>query len=198
MEQILDVVFRERKSAEDLYWCQSNGKILLRQPCDDGHVRWLTTTEACEADCSVRSGITIRVLDSVGCEVFRERVVPRENGNTPWSDKKAPFSYEAIKTLERKIAGSMSLRSYEEWKTWLMGYAKSYGYFGYADNWLYDAQSAGYEKRHSVSILGRTAHVTARKTTHSVCGKVWTAIELMDAKLENCLGICGFLFEEPV
>ena len=195
MKDELLVRFRERKSAEDLYWCEERKKVFLRQPYGDHHVRWLTTTDCMEADCSLREGMTLHVVDLNGKELFQETIVRQKDGDPLYAVKSGPFSYEALKSLEKEYASRMFLRSYEGWKRWLMDSAEEYGFVGCSDSWLYDADHEPYRTRAILNYLGKRIRLASSRSTHRVCKKSWIRFQLMDESLETCLGLCGFQFD---
>lgn len=191
------VSFIGRQSAEDLYWCEETGEIYIRQPCDDQHVRWLTAskwTGGYEADCPMKSGLKMVIADKNGRTLYEELLKQEPYYMGSVAEKKAPFSYEAIKDLGKGIADNLKLISYEDWKAWLMASAEEHGYTGYYDNWLYaEVSREPMEKLDKKSCLGKTVWLTRQKITHKICGKIWTCFELWDENLEQCEEICGYV-----
>ncbi len=190
----------QRSLCEDLYRCKETGRVFIRQECDDTHVRWLTASKwsgGYEADCHLREGLTLRVVDKSGSTLFEETTFQEEGVTGTWAKRVGPFSWEPPQDLAKEYEQRLNLRTYEEWKAWLMAEAGASGFTGYADNWLFAmAERKVPEKIGKIDYLGLTAYVTVQEELHKVCGKRWYSYEVMTADLSTCLAICGYKFEE--
>lgn len=190
----------QRGLCEDLYRCKDNGTALIRQECDETHVRWLTASKwsgGYEADCHLQPGMKLQVVDKKGNVLFEELIVQEEGVTGTWARKVGPFSWEPPQDLAKEYEQRLDLRPYEEWKAWLMAEAEASGFAGYADNWLFAmAERRAPEKIAKIDYLGLTAYVTVQEELHKVCGKRWFSYEVMTADLSTCLAICGYKFDE--
>lgn len=202
MENLRTVVFMadQRGNGEDLYRCKETGKVYIRQESgDDDHVRWLTSskwTGGYEADCPMREGIILCVVDKDGKVLFKEKLIKEDGVTGTWAVKEGPFSWEAVYALADEMAKQHNLRTYEEWKTWLLADMPADSKI-YQDNWLFamaDRQSP--KKLARMDFLGVTAFATSQEEKHTTCGKSWTTFEIRDAGMDTCLAICGYEYEE--
>lgn len=194
------VHFMEVQDAEDLYRCHENGKVYVRQQCDTSHVRWLTSSKwrgGYEASGPLKAGITMRVVDGTGAVLFEERLGVEEGYDYTVAPKASGFSWEEIRKIGDSICSSEGLRSYNDWKIWLMRAAKEHKYTGYTENWLW--WEVEYEKCRTLArseYLGRTVYVTIQKATHKISGQTWEVVEVKDQSKLDTLHICGYIFEE--
>lgn len=188
----------QRGQCQDLYLCKETGKVYIRQEYSSSHVRWLTTskwTGGYEADCHMKQGLVIRVVDKAGHALFEERLSKAEGVTGTWAHKSGPFSWETIATFAEKYKKKFGLSTYEEWKVWLMTDAKVCGFNGYSDNWLFAmSERETHKKISQLNFLGVTAYVTVREEKHKACGKSWLCYEIKDASLDSTLAICGYKF----
>lgn len=196
------VVFMDAQRGlyEDLYRCNETSRVFIRQECDDAHVRWLTASKwigGYEADCHLKDGLMLRAVKKDGSLLFKERITQTSGVTGTWAQKKAPFSWEAIAALADKYRKQLNLRSYEDWKGWLMTDAKAAGFTGCRENWLFAmSERAKPEKIAQLDYLGKSAYAVVQEETHKVCGKKWFSYEIQSADLYTCLAICGYKFEE--
>lgn len=191
------------QDAEDLFRCEDLQRIFIRQQCDKDHVRWLTSskwTGGYEADCPMKEGLIIRVVDRSGDILFEETLIKEEGYFGTVARKSGPFSWEAIEAVVDEVVEKYHLSSYEDWKSWLLKEGEAHGYTGYNENWLYCESTDGFpEKLQKYSILGEPAHLMRKQSTHNICGKKWTTYDLRDFyKLQpaSCYAICGYTLEE--
>lgn len=200
MDSIRTVVFMadQRGVGEDLYRCKETGKVYIRQECDEEYVRWLTSNKwigGYEADCPMREGLELRIAGNDGSPLFRESIVKVPGYSDTVAEKIAPFSWDVISALADEQAKKLGLRSYYEWKEWLLKSANDFGFTGENDSWLYGSTKRGeVEKVEKLSYLGKTVWATAEEETHTVCGKRWTRYEIRSADLMSIEDLCGFLF----
>lgn len=197
MERILTVTFMGNQNAEDLFYCKDTKKVYARQPSNvKDIVFWVTTckwTGGYEADCPIRAGITMRVVDNSGEVLFEEKLEKDAwNGGTS-AKKVGEFRRESVSRICSAFATEHSLTSYEEWKKWLTEDIKKYQYKDYVDNWLYwERFELGRVVVADACILGESYKVVRFKCRHRISGKTWKETELYDAKQEICEGICGY------
>lgn len=198
-EMVRTVRFMRDQGAEDLYRCEENGNVYVRQRCDDSHVRWLTSEKwrgGYEASCSMKAGLTIRVVDPQRNVLFEENIVQKDGFSGTVATKEGPFSDEAIKKVASEVASRSKLRSYNEWKEILMRSAKLNDFSGYYDNWLYDATYGPVRSLFNFQYLGVPAYCTIQKATHNVSGQTWECVEIRDKSKQTVLEICGYVLEE--
>lgn len=187
------------QSAEDLYQCYENGRVYVRQPCGSGKVRWLSSVKwrgGYEADCPLKDGLTIRVVDKNLNTLFEETLTRVEGCDTV-AEKAYGFSYEELKKIAHRVSEQLNLRSYNDWKNWLIKDTGKFGYTGYADNWIFC--EVNYERSETLfqyEYLGQTVYVTLEKATHKISGKTWSCIEIKDAYKSEVLELCGYQFAE--
>ena len=198
--KIVSFMGDQRDLCEDLYQCKETGQVFIRQECDDTHVRWLTASKwrgGYEADCHLREGLKLQVVDKSGHTLFEEMIFQEKGVTGTWAQRIGPFSWEPPEAMAKEYEQRLGLRPYEEWKAWLMAEAKANGYAGYVDNWLFSMAECKVPKKIAkVDYLGITAYITVQEALHKVCGKRWHSYEVMAADLNTCLAICGYIFEE--
>lgn len=197
-KNIRTVHFMAAQGCEDLYRCRENGMVYIRQECGKEHVRWLTACKwsgGYEADCPMKAGLDIRVVDGFGNELFVETIVRENSTGDTWAKKVGEFSSEAIRRVCKEVTEKLTLKSHEEWKAWLMEDMERSGYSGYTDNWLY--VGVRYRNRKTLftsSYLGKPVLVTATPCQHKICGKEWQCIEILPESKLFILELCGYLF----
>ena len=194
------VRFMDVQDAEDLYRCHENGKVYVRQQCDDTHVRWLTSIKwrgGYEASGPLKAGITMRVVDGFDNVLFEERLRVEDGYDETVAAKASGFSWEEIKKIGARFLELEKLRSYNDWKQWMEQAAQKHQYAGYLENWMW--WEVEYEKPFVLAksdYLGKTAYVTFQKATHKISGKPWVVFEVRDSSKLDVLHICGYKFEE--
>lgn len=202
MDNLRTVVFMtdQRGNCEDLYRCKETGKVYIRQESgDDGHVRWLTSSRwhgGYEADCPMKEGLILRAVDKSGKVLFEERLIKEEGVTGTWAVKIGPFSWEAVNALAEEIAKQYGLRTYEEWKSWLLADMQADSKI-YPENWLFamvDREPPIILAR--MDFLGVKAYAVYLWEKHTACGKSWNCFEIRDSALDTCLAICGYQYEE--
>lgn len=199
-DNIRTVHFMEVQDAEDLYRCHENGRVYVRQQCDKDHVRWLTSikwTGGYEASCPLKAGITMRVVDSTDRVLFEEEITVKEGYCDTVAEKRCGFSWEEIRKIGDSVCVSENLRSYNDWKAWLVRAAKEHKYTGYIENWLWwEVENEKCRTLARSEYLGRTVYVTIQKYTHKISGQTWEIVEVMDQSKLDTLHICGYIFKE--
>lgn len=208
MGKIIKVRFITTQGAEDLYKNIDSGKIYARIPANvDSIVFWTTTskwTGGYEADCPIRAGIKMQVVDKDENILFEEEL--REdnwNGGTS-AEKRGLFYREAVKGVEEKLIGDRNLRgfehrvrSYEEWKKWLASAMDKHEYKGYRENWLhYEIEEMNGTVIETPVILGHKHRVFEISCRHKICGKKWMEIRMSDLDQLPCSDIVGYVFDE--
>lgn len=199
MNKVLTVRFMDGQSAEDLYRNIETRRVYVRQPANvDDIVFWLTSIKwegGYEADCPIREGITMRVVDKAGNVLFEELLEKDDwNGGTN-AKKVGKFSYEAVNDLERLWADKLNLCSHEEWRSYALCGMADCGYKGYSDNWLYcETEERGTEILDRVKVLGNEVHVLKEKVIHKISGKTWECVSIYTKDHCACMGICGYTF----
>lgn len=196
-DRILTVTFKSTQDAEDLFYCKETKKVYARQPANvDDIVFWYTTrkwTGGYEADCPIREGVTMRVVDKFGEMLFEEKL-EKDDGNGGTSAKKnGEFKREAIRRICNDVMTTNNLSDYEEWKKWLCSDMKSFGYEGYSDNWMYwDTEDVESRIAEKVNVLGLKLKIMVTKARHKISGKEWVSYEIWDKEEEECEGVCGY------
>lgn len=87
----------QRGVGEDLYLTKESRNVLIRQMLDDNTVRWLTANKwsgGYEADCPVKDGLVLNVVDKQGKIIFTETTYRTDWNGAGQADKKHPFSWE--------------------------------------------------------------------------------------------------------
>ncbi len=208
MEKIIKVRFITTQGAEDLYKNIENGRVYARIPANvDSIVFWTTTskwTGGYEADCPIRAGVKMQVVDKDENILFEEELCEDTwNGRTS-AEKKGLFYREAVKSVKENLIGDRNLRgfehrvrSYEEWKKWLVSVMDEYGYKGYRDNWVhYEVEEMNSAVIKTPVILGHKHKEFEITCRHRICGKEWTEIRMSDLDQLPCGEICGYVFDE--
>lgn len=200
MGKEIRVRYYGQQSAEELYKNIENNRVYVRQPANVSEiVFWLTSNKwqgGYEADCPIREGITMVVVDKNGNELFRETLVKDDwNGGTSAS-KKAPFLYEATKECARKCAENNLLASHKWWYDWLLSYKEEFGYEGYDDNWLYTECTSLKDKViGSIDILGKEYKLVRKDYKHNICNKTWKVVFLIEKGSVDADEICGYIID---
>lgn len=199
MNKIITVRYKDTRNGEDLYRNVETGRIYARQPANvDDIVFWYTTNKwsgGYEADCHIREGITMRIVDDKSDILFEETLQSDTwNGGTS-AEKKGPFYREAVQKIADETAAAEHLRPYKEWKEWLMAEAMKHDYQGYYDNWLYcDSKVIKSEKQKKVMILGKPLWIKRDRNRHNVCHKEWDDVYIVCT--DFCTeAICGYSFD---
>lgn len=206
--RILTVTFMATQNAEDLFCRKETKRVYARQPANVNDIVFWTTTSkwtgGYEADCPIKAGITMQVVDKDGNVLFEEDLREDEwNGRTS-AEKKGPFYREAVRDLSAKLRDEINLRgaeqrvrSYEEWKKWLVSVKNECGYKDYVDNWLhYEVEEMNSVVINTPVILGHKHKVFEITYKHKVCGKEWKEIRVSDLDQLPYGEICGYIFEE--
>lgn len=199
VENVRTVRFLSEQGAEDLYRSLGNGRVYVRQRCDKDHVQWLTSVKwsgGYEASAPLREGMIVRVVDNCFNTIFEERIERAEGFCDTVAKKNGPFSDEAIKQQAKAVAERSNLKSYNDWKAWMMRSAKEYQFTGYYVNWCYDAEYGPIRPLFHFEYLGIPAYCTTHAATHRVSGQKWQCVEIRDKSKQTVLEICGYVFEE--
>ena len=192
------VRFIGMQGTDELYRCADNRMVYIRRKYEYPYVEWFTTsiwTGGYEPDVHVRPGVSFRLVDRKGNEVFTEKIERISGYWYPYAEKKGPFYLDCLLNLSEKVKGKDNLRTYEEWKAWLMGYAKKYGYNGYGDNWLYC--EVEYEEPKVIaeeSVLGDRLILVSEKAKHKICKMRWTRYYICNSDMIGVAALCGFSF----
>ena len=194
------VRFLDQQGAEDLYRCLDNGRIYVRQRCGKDHVRWLTSIKwrsGYEASGHMRNGMIIKVVDGEERILFEERIVKSEDFCDTVAEKQGPFYDEALKHQANLVGAQATLKSYNDWKTWMMRAARKHGFTGYSDNWCYAEVEYGEVKLlFRFDCLGTSVYCTVQEAVHKVSGQKWKCVEIRDRSKLTVLEICGYEFQE--
>lgn len=193
---IRTVRFFANQGAEDLYKCDETESIYVRQPVDTQgkYVKWCATSKysgGFEADCPLKEGLAMHIVDNTGCLMFCEKMVPAEWDSGQISEKTAPFSYEALKVLGKSIANRYGLpMSYDQWAAWLIQKAPD-TFKGERDTWLYDATKEDAEVLSKEFVLGQPVLVVRTEYQHNLCSARYAVYEVRNL-VNTVLEICGF------
>lgn len=201
MMKEIKVKYYGRQGAEELYRNIENKRIYVRQPANVPEiVFWLTSCKwqgGYEADCPIREGITIVVVDGKEeNELFRETLV-KDNWNSGTSAKKeAPFLYEATKELAREYAEQNLLAPHKKWREWLIPFKEQFGNEDYDDNWMYwDISTLKSKTIDTRSVLGKEYRIVRDDCKHNICDKEWSRFYLIEKGSDTIEEICGYIFE---
>lgn len=199
-DNVRTVFFMREQDAEDLYRCKDNGRVYVRQRCDDTHVRWLTANKwmgGYEASCPMKEGLIIRCVDKNGMVLFEEKLIREEGYSDTVAVKKCGFADEEIQKIGQSVCNSIELRDYYEWKSWMMKAARDHKYTGYSENWLYaEAEYSNLRTLFHFEYLGKKAYATVETAKHKISGQTWQCVEIRDRSRQDVLYLCGYIFEE--
>lgn len=193
------VRFMQSVNGEDLYRCKENKKVYIRQQCNEKYVRWLTSskwTGGYEADCPMKEGIKIRVVDNYDNVLFEETLITVDGIWETCAEKKGPFHYDAIRSMAKRFFEEYDLIEYNEWKEWLGADAEAYNYKSYSENWLFC--EAEHENREIIVrsvVLGERVAICSQKMKHTICGKEWTEYCIWNPQTVSNEALIGFKFE---
>ena len=197
-EDIRTVRFVGMQGTDELFRCIENKKVYIRRRYEEQYAEWLTTTSwsgGYEPDCHIRSGVSFRLVDRKGNEVFTEKVEQIPGYWYPYAVRKGPFYTDCLRDLSQKVAGKNDLHTYEEWRAWLMEFARKSGYDGYDDNWLYcEVEYEEPKKITEVTVLGERLILVSEKAKHTICKKSWVRYEIRNADMIGVAELCGFSF----
>lgn len=200
MGNVLTVRFYDRQGCEELYKNVDNNRVYVRQPANvDDIVFWYTSSkwrEGYEADCHIKEGTIIRVVDKNGKEIFSE-ALETDNWNGGTSAKKNHlFLDEELKEIVKIIEAGGDLSPHHEWRAWLLEQKKEHGYKGYDDNWLYSESWGQSEKiLHKFERFDVTFEIVMQTRFHTICGKTWSCIFIYNKKDKYCEQICGYYLD---
>lgn len=190
------------QSAEDLYRCEENGRVYIRQRCDKNYVRWVTSSKwqgGYEADSCIRHWMVMRVVDENGAVLFEEKLIHEEGYDGTVARKVGYFADEALKKIEKMAIDNIRPQTYEKWKAWMMRSAKKHKYTGYSENWMFaEVEYSNLKVVAPCSYLGKKAYITTQTAKHRISGKTWKAVEIRDEGKQTVLRLCGFIYEEEV
>ena len=182
---VLRMKFLRKQSAEDLFLCEDNGKVYSRQPGDSDYVYWCTTSKMkngdYEADCPIRSGLTVEVMNFDGGIEFTEVMQNQNSCNNLMAKKIGLFSYEWSDSLSEKIAAEHSLSDYYAWKRYLISDKASSEFASdYDDNWLFCMDTTISTKRIGKPFyyMSQKCCLTETQYIHNISNKEWTCLEL--------------------
>lgn len=188
------------QSAEDLYRCEENGRVYIRQRCDKNYVRWVTSSKwqgGYEADSCIRRWMVMRVVDESGAVLFEEKLIHEEGYDGTVAKKIGDFADEALKKIEKMAIDNIRPQTYEKWKAWMMRSAKKHKYTGYSENWAFaEAEYSDLKVVTPCSYLGKKAYITTQTAKHRISGQTWKAVEIRDEGKQTVLRLCGFIYEE--
>ena len=106
-EDIRTVRFVGMQGTDELFRCIENKKVYIRRCYEEPYAEWLTTTSwsgGYEPDCHIRSGVSFRLVDRKGNEVFTEKVEQIPGYWYPYAVRKGPFYTDCLRDLSQKVA----------------------------------------------------------------------------------------------
>ena len=204
MGKTINVRFFASQNAEDLYASvDSPKKVYVRQPANtEGLVFWLTFDKwqgGYEASAPIRADITMRVVDKKDAVLFEETLKSDYTNGDTIAEKKGPFSYEAIKELAADFEKAHGLKSYTDWRAFVLRDKDAFNNTDYNDNWLYwHVETLEQKILGKAEFLGQKCCFVEEKMKHKISGKEWTSYELMDDKKEITLALCGYEFDDSL
>ena len=199
-ETVIKVKYKTTQDGEDLFVCvegKFKNKVYARQEANvDTIVFWCTTCKwqgGYEADCPIKEGITMTVLDASGNELFSETLEKDEwNGGTS-AKKKGMFSREWFSFVSDEFAKAHNLASYNEWKAVMLEDKKEYGNQDYDDNWLFWlSRTVKEESIGKVEYLEGPLRIYRQRREHTVSGRKWIEYEIRKQGDDVCLALCGY------
>lgn len=194
------VRYFDTQDAEELYKAIDTKKVYVRQPANvDEIVFWLTSVKwrgGYEADCPIREGIAMVVVDGENNELFRE--LPQKddwNGGTS-AKKEAPFIDEALRAYAKDAAERYLLASHQQWTKWLWQAGEEKEYGGYRDNWLYfESKCTASTVIEQKTILGEKYEIVRNDYQHKLCNLKWQSFFINKKGNDICEEICGYIFD---
>lgn len=204
MNNVITVKYYYTQGAEDLFKrVDAPNKVYARQSTNTNGeiVFWLTTSKwqgGYEADCPLKEGLTVRVVDEKGKILFEE-ILEKDDWNGGTSAKKNyPFVKEKIKEIEDDVAKRYKLQSYNEWSKWMIGLKEQHGYKGYDDNWRFCEDMLINKTTLSegeYQYYGRKLILSRERYRHKIAGREYESYWLKEKTLEN-VALCGYAFVE--
>lgn len=200
MGKEIKVRYYGEQGAEELYKNIENNRVYVRQPANVPEiVFWLTSNKwqgGYEADCPIKAGITMIVVDKNENELYRETLAEDNWNSGSSASKKAPFLYEAEKEYASEYAKEHDLFSHQKWYDWLLRFKTEFGYDGYDDNWIYCSSCI---LEHSIvdekKILGKEYQIVMDKQQHEICSRTWSGLYLIEKGSDIASEICGYKFD---
>ena len=197
----ITVRFLAQQGTEDLYKCESTGKVYARQPArSKKYVYWYTTSKwsgGYEASVPARSGITFRVVDGSGKILFEELMIPSTSDTGSCAITHGDFLSEMLRDEALKYGETLHLIPHEEWRKRLAGEKAKNGYNGMMDNWLYcETETDTRVVINTVKMLGKDKHIVLEKCKHRICDLEWFSVIVTDISLDITEAICGYAFIE--
>ena len=194
------VKFFRQQGAEDLYKEVESKKVFARMPSDENFVIWTTTSKwqmGYEADCHLREGLIMRVVDSKNNLIFEEKIEKSDSHFGTFARKNGPFSYDDEKNQAKKYAKALKLTPHRKWRQIMNSLLEKYNYQGYVDNWLYyEPVTKGETIIDRFESLGRKFTVVKQSVFHPICGKTWECIQLFNVTRGEPSEICGYIFKD--
>lgn len=198
----LNLVYMFNQGAEDVFCSVDNPKKLyVRQPCNNKtDVCWLTGNKwsgGVEASAPLKADIIVRIVEKNEngnlLIMYQERIKKCLYSDDTYAKKQAPFSYEFYKEKAMEYRTSLSLKSHEEWKKWLLKYKDTYAHNMINDNWLYCSvdKTPAASRPIKLSYLGKSFYLLKEHCFHRIAKLWWDSYTLVDSN-GNTLEICGY------
>ena len=151
---------------------------------------WYTATkDYFESDTRVKDDVVFEIMDYNGNLLFTD-----SNSEPVWF----LLTADKAKEYSAKFVSELSLKSYDEWKEWLLKEYGTYSDAGSRDNWLYGhLNHISYEEIDRYEYLGVKFTVFNERESHVFCGKEWRSVYIKD-EYGYCAAICGYLFDEEI
>ena len=199
--RIIEVKYKCQQGAEDLFYSPETKRVYARQRANvDDIVFWCTTSkwsQGYEADCPIREGITMKVLDYKNRTCFEETLVADTWSGGTSAKRTGPFSDEVLNVFEREIKQEHCLKTYEQWKEWLCSSQEQFGYTGYKDNWMYwETKKESSTILKAFDFFDGPVYLYKEVMVHKICGKRWIEYEIRRKGEDSTMVLCGYEFEE--
>lgn len=192
-----------RQSAEDLYQnVDQPDRVYIRvQAPDKGKVCWYSSIKhpgGYEADCSLRRGLVIHVINKGGQVLFTEQMVSELDSCKITANKNGPFSYEEEKRLADEIQRYFRLSSYDKWRNWLLTMKQQCHNEQLNDTWIHCTSELleEPEKIKGYSYLGRSCILLHEKRRHKIVGCEWEAYTLYSEDKMETIALCGYRWKK--
>ena len=199
--KVITVRFLKTQGAEDLFVAVPGNlrKVYVRQPIDDKHAMWLTTSKwsgGYEASCPISAGVVFYIVDPNGNYASMEAVQRFDGFFYPVAYKQFPFFGKWLVNASQQTANNHGLKTHEEWKSYLMS-GGLYDGRDYLDNWLYcNSVETAVVMTGALSYLGNPVSIIRRSYRHDPTGRKYHRYSLETADCISCLALCGYEWEE--
>ena len=196
------VKFVQNQGSEDVFREILHCRYYVRQPVDDGHVRWLSATR-CDVGYEPDTPLPVGTEICLPLEIYPDafEVVEPNGGADPVSKRKCSFSYEFLDGMEEWFRADFDTETFEVWKDWLLSAYTSEdselwrlnNMLGVAqENWLFFDHYTERKTIHTnFKYIGKMYYLEELFCRHKKCSASWSSYQITD---ENHIAVrnCGY------